>query len=203
MDMIKNISNNLFKKRDVNTIHHEITGVTHSSHPQHVLRWLQSNAPYICNGCNDFGFGPRFSCPNIGCNFNVHGDCCETIPQNHVTRHPFLRGNFVLSRKGYQVRCNACDDDIKSGSENYCCNNPMQNLHRSCASLPSKIATIIKNKEVSMTLKERNDHHTTCSYEGCPRVMGGWSYVSSFGRTSLHVKCWKHIEEKKLNPVII
>ncbi|OMO96878.1 hypothetical protein COLO4_15018 [Corchorus olitorius] len=187
----------------MNTI--KITGVTHSSHRQHELKWVRSHSPYICNGCNDFGSGPRFSCPNRGCNFNLHGDCCKISDHNHVTNHPFLNGsnsNFVLrnssNRTGSEVKCNACKDYIGRGSDYYHCDNTKRNLHRSCASIPSTITKNINNKEVTMTLKQRFE--TTCSYPGCPSVKGGWSYFSSDDRISLHVKCWKYREMKKLNP---
>ncbi|OMO96877.1 hypothetical protein COLO4_15016 [Corchorus olitorius] len=187
----------------MNTI--KITGVTHSSHPQHELHWNHSNSPYICNGCNDFGCGPRFSCPNRGCSFNVHGDCCRITPHNYVTNYPFLSGsnsNFVLRRSsirpGCQVICNACRVYIKGGSEYYHCDNTKRNLHRSCASLPSTIKKNINNRDVTMTLKQR--YETRCLYSECQRVNGGWSYFSSDDRYNLHVKCWKHREVTKLTP---
>ena len=185
----------------MNTI--RITRITHSRH-QHELRWKELyNSPYICDGCQDLGSGPRFSCPNSGCNFNVHGDCCSIMSQD-VTIHPFLNGTnsrFVFVQNSSIRRpiaiCNACKEDMR-GRSYYRCSNTQRHLHLSCARLPSVITKNINNQmSIIMTLKQL--YQTKCSYPECPSVNGGWSYFSSDDRYSLHVRCWKHREMTKLN----
>ncbi|KAI6676351.1 hypothetical protein NL676_037147 [Syzygium grande] len=110
-------------------------------HPFSYHEQKRRGSTYQCNGCQQTGFGPYYSCNDDGCNFHYHKLCGDILRlhsppvSNH---HPYPVGRYVFTERApSRVRyCIACGDQVRGaqipveGTSCWCSRN------RSVASAP-------------------------------------------------------------------
>ncbi|KAI3446059.1 hypothetical protein Pfo_002724 [Paulownia fortunei] len=167
--------------------------ISHFSHPQHILKFEYTEAPFKCDGCKEAGIGSRYKCCGGGggygggggtCNFDLHTHCA--IPSPSIT-HPFYtKCSFqFLSRPPGQVAryCNACEKDVTGFV--YHCKSCGFDLHPCCAKLPM----VLDDGEIKLYLYKK----VSAPCHRCGRKGRSWSYRSSCKKYNLHVACVKEM----------
>lgn len=162
--------------------------ITHSSHPQHKLRFEYAEVPFKCDGCKEVGIGSRFKCGI--CDYDLHRQCAQ--PSVAPLRHPFYPKcafQFLARPPGDGPRfCNACERDV-AGFVLHCYSCGFD-LHPCCAALPTVIEAAASGGSGSsggvrlyLYKKASSECHR------CGRKGRSWSYRSSCKKYNLHVAC--------------
>ncbi|MFQ6646979.1 hypothetical protein Gotur_019201 [Gossypium turneri] len=87
-------------------------------HPEHKLRLERSEVPFICGGCKELGFGLRYQCPNMNCNYILHEECGFGLENQLPLTHKFFKRScdFQFHRQnplpGTRI-CDICALDIQ------------------------------------------------------------------------------------------
>ncbi|KAF8022069.1 hypothetical protein BT93_G2264 [Corymbia citriodora subsp. variegata] len=182
---------------------------------EHALKYHEQkrgDSTYECNGCQQLGFGPCYSC-NASCNLHYHPRCSELLnlespsaaPRDNPP--PYPTGDLVLKeRVPHKVRrCVACGDEVRMlrykwrhrKAHDPC--NPYWRLyhylyyrafHPLCASLPASLPMQMEEtgkREIVLQLMERIRGECLI----CNGNAKGWAYNSTSENYSCHVGCMK------------
>ncbi|KAJ8763538.1 hypothetical protein K2173_002421 [Erythroxylum novogranatense] len=154
--------------------------ISHYYHPQHTLKFDDSEFPFKCDGCKEVGIGSRYRCSI--CNFDLHMHCA--VPCSSIN-HPFYTKcslKFLSKPPGDSPRfCNACERYVTGFV--YHCRDCEFDLHPCCAKLPM----VLDDGEVKLYLNRKE----SASCLKCGRKGRSWSYRSSCNKYNLHVACVK------------
>ncbi|GLT58644.1 hypothetical protein SLA2020_315170 [Shorea laevis] len=153
--------------------------IPHLRHPQHNLKFENSEILFKCDGCKEFGIGPTYRC--AACNFDLHMHCA--IPSRSIS-HPFFPKcsfQFLPRPPGDKPRhCHACKKDVTGFV--YHCKACGFDLHPCCAKLP----WVLNDGEVELFLREK----VSASCNKCGKKdKCCWSYRSACKKYNLHVAC--------------
>uniref|UniRef100_A0A1D1YVF8 Putative nucleoredoxin 1 n=1 Tax=Anthurium amnicola TaxID=1678845 RepID=A0A1D1YVF8_9ARAE len=154
--------------------------ISHSSHPQHRLRFEYVEVPFKCDGCKEVGIGSRFKCGL--CDYDLHKHCA--LPSSPFFYHPFYTKcafQFLSRPPGDAPRfCNACDKDVTGFV--YHCRACGFDLHPCCANLPHALEAA-DGLRLYLYRKVGKPCHR------CGRKGRSWSYRSACKKYNLHVSC--------------
>lgn len=160
----------------------KIDKISHPIHPQHILKLENTQIPFKCDGCKEFGIGLEYSCQK--CNFDLHTACA--MPSLTIT-HPFFeKCEFLFHYKppeGKRWSCDACGNDVQGFV--YHCNRRDYHLHPSCANLPR----VLNDGEQKLYRYPKLSGPCHC----CGGTGPGWSYRSECKSYNLHVSCVKKL----------
>ncbi|KAL6900793.1 hypothetical protein ACP4OV_005469 [Aristida adscensionis] len=123
--------------------------ISHPAHPAHKLTLVDGGgAPFVCDGCKDNGYGPRYTCqcgcgePGGGAAFHLH-TCCALADE----RVPLVHRLFGDHRKFVFLEqppppvddtvCDACGEPAPGFV--YHCFEADLDLHPCCAHLPERL----------------------------------------------------------------
>ncbi|GLT90828.1 hypothetical protein SLE2022_087450 [Rubroshorea leprosula] len=152
--------------------------ISHFSHPQHKLKFENSEILFQCDGCKEVGIGPHYRC--AACNFDLHVHCGIPSPSIY---HPFYTKcsfQFLSRPPGDMPRyCEACKKVVTGFV--YHCKASGFDLHPCCAKLPM----VLDNGEVKLSLHSK----VSASCQKCGRKGKCWSYRSACKKYNLHVAC--------------
>ncbi|XP_022133590.1 uncharacterized protein LOC111006129 [Momordica charantia] len=157
-------------------------GLRNPNHPRHDLELKQSPKPYICSGCKETGFGPRYHCAK--CDFNLHETCM--FPKILPSPHEFFPGSMfkfsTTPHKKCPRICDACMNPIKGFV--YHCRRHDLDLHPCCRNLHNRYEI----EDVAFNLRSKIGRQ--CVWCDCESIKDrGWSYVSECGEYHVHVAC--------------
>ncbi|RLM61602.1 hypothetical protein C2845_PM14G10820 [Panicum miliaceum] len=168
--------------------------ILHSSHPTHNLKPVNcDNAPpFMCNGCMEPGWGPRYTYDQGGAgeSFDLH-TCCALAEKEPTIEHPLfgdLKFTFLVEPTPpvKDTLCDACGDQAHGFV--YHCSEKDVDLHPCCASLPYRIL------QDGRLFELRRKASRPCGLCG---GNGGrfWAYRSDFNgeAVDLHVACMKEM----------
>ncbi|KAH1045627.1 hypothetical protein J1N35_036411 [Gossypium stocksii] len=159
----------------------------------HKLKLKKSEVPFICGGCKELGFGLRYQCPNMNCNYILHEECGFGLEYRRPpTQKFFKRCDFQFHQQnplpGTRI-CDICALDIQGFL--YQCSHGDYDLHPHCASLPLTISLPDSKKVIKLCEKIKSRCLKCQRKERATGKVQGFSYVSSDGNLCYHVACLK------------
>ncbi|MBA0871679.1 hypothetical protein Goshw_028891 [Gossypium schwendimanii] len=161
-------------------------------HPEHKLKLERSEVPFICGGCKELGFGLRYQCPNMNCNYILHDECGFGLQYGRPqTQKFFKKCDFQFHRQNPLLKtrtCDICALDIQGFL--YQCSHGDIDLHPHCANLSLTIALPDSNEVVELR-ENTKSRCLKCQRKERAGEVQGLSYVSSDGKLCYHVACLK------------
>ncbi|XP_047321009.1 uncharacterized protein LOC124925080 [Impatiens glandulifera] len=179
--------------------------IDHPLHPSHPLTLLPSptysTGSFLCNICNEQGYGFCFTCSK--CDFDLHVNCAvNSKPSNHFHFQPpkqvhHMPHHTLLVMQSTNFSCRACEDQLRKDhdSENptHCvdCNI---DLHFECATNLSKVVNR-KDHEHPFVLYNSFDQEDTSWLVVCdicesdPPIKNMWMYWCGECGIGCHLKC--------------
>ncbi|MBA0750049.1 hypothetical protein Gogos_003913 [Gossypium gossypioides] len=162
-------------------------------HPEHKLKLEKSEVPFICAGCKELGFGLRYQCPNMECDYILHHECGLGLGYGRSpTQKFFKKCDFQFHRQnplpGTRI-CDICALDIRGFL--YQCSHGDYDLHPHCASLPLTFTLPGSNEVIKLREKIESRCLKCQRKERASGRVQGLSYVSSDGMLCYHVACLK------------
>ncbi|TYJ16270.1 hypothetical protein E1A91_A10G240500v1 [Gossypium mustelinum] len=162
-------------------------------HPEHKLKLERSEVPFICGGCKELGFGLRYQCPNMNCNYILHDECGFGLQYRRPpTQKFFKKCDFQFHQQnpllGTRI-CNICALDIQGFL--YQCSHGDIDLHPHCANLSLTITLPDSNEVIELRENTKSRCLKCQRKERASGKVKGLSYVSSDGKLCYHVACLK------------
>ncbi|KAF5467316.1 hypothetical protein F2P56_017150 [Juglans regia] len=177
-----------------------ITELTHSSHPDHVLKLTNRiETPYKCDGCKEQGFHPCYQCHENGCDFHLHEHCAKADHSAPIT-HAFFDNIRFIFHNNFRPQsrislsfCVACGKSVQGFKYQSFCGKAHV-IHPCCLNLPLALSAPQGDQEVKLRLLKKSKYWPTskclrCQNRKISKDIHGWVYVSTSGDFCYHVAC--------------
>ncbi|EES14967.1 hypothetical protein BDA96_07G132000 [Sorghum bicolor] len=177
--------------------------IAHTAHPAHKLKLVTSDdahaAPFKCDGCNEPGNGPRYTCDDCGSShsrrFDLHTRCALAESRKDTIEHPLFRNRVFKFRQQPPppvngTICDACGEPAHGFV--YHCSEKNKgggglDLHPCCATLPERIC---KDGHALVLRPSTSRRCCICGHRDDGRY---WAYrfEGEDGVDDMHVACLK------------
>ncbi|XP_066336915.1 G-type lectin S-receptor-like serine/threonine-protein kinase CES101 isoform X2 [Miscanthus floridulus] len=184
------------QQKSSNNMHNDPPSeICHPAHPEHKLKLMDDGAPFMCNGCKEPGYGPRYRCDcgGGGQSLDLHTGCA--LAEDTLV-HPLFGYGKLEFRFLHEppppvgaTFCNACGEPTH-GYVYHCFEQDIHlHLHPCCASMPDHI---IHDGRAFELRRKASRPCVLCGDNKGHRSMF-WAYSSYFDGevVDLHVACLK------------
>lgn len=159
----------------------------HKCSSGHVLEPKSFKKQYICDGCKEPGYGPRYRCEP--CNYDLHDSCMLT--SNSACHHFYKDKTFVFVEKlpthlGTR-RCDACTQEIFGFA--YHSYKEGWDLHPCCLDLQPKLCAEGIEFKLQKKMKSKCVWCSKKTLGDTVSGVKGWAYVSECKEYHFHVRC--------------
>ncbi|XP_059628144.1 uncharacterized protein LOC132270936 isoform X2 [Cornus florida] len=158
---------------------------------EHDLELKNYNKPFICSGCKELGFGPRFRCES--CDYELHRECKECwISKSQISLEFFEGCTFKFFDQLANKICDACGKDICGFAyHSEAKDKSSLDLHPCCSKLESKLCIDGYDFELHYEVLSKCKWCNKKYLQGSKTAtnISGWSYISARKRCHFHVYC--------------
>ncbi|EYU35257.1 hypothetical protein MIMGU_mgv1a024781mg, partial [Erythranthe guttata] len=152
--------------------------IRHRTHPEHLLKPFYIPNEFLCDGCDQLGSGPTYSCE--ACNFDLHeicATCPSTIQSGFHPKHPLTLVNKPVANRV----CDLCGDFVCGLF--YTCRTCAFDVHPLCTQLPVQVKLPMHRHR--LTLKP--GRIAPCDL--CDEVCASWRYTCRTCDVDIHLEC--------------
>ncbi|KAL8051173.1 hypothetical protein ABFX02_06G128500 [Erythranthe guttata] len=152
--------------------------IRHRTHPEHLLKPFYIPNEFLCDGCDQLGSGPTYSCE--ACDFDLHefcATCPSTIQSGFHPKHPLTLVNKPVANRV----CDLCGDFVCGLF--YTCRTCAFDVHPLCTQLPVQVKLPMHRHR--LTLKP--GRIAPCDL--CDEVCASWRYTCRTCDVDIHLEC--------------